>query len=154
MKFPLKEMKKDFIILSWCCLGDGGSGMHLGWTFSRGVFILPCTVVYKPQSCPFPSHRITKSQNSRDHLVPLLKQVPYSRSCRKASGLVLNIFREGDSISPSCLFQCFITLIVKEFFDFVWNLLCSSFCLLLLVLLFTTEKSPSQSTWLPCFGYL
>ena len=62
--------------------------------------------------------KITESQNYRGwkgpHEVieskPLLKQVPYSRSLKKASRWVLNISREGDSIaSLGSLFQGSVT---------------------------------------------
>ena len=50
---------------------------------------------------------------------------------------VLNISREGDStISLGSLFQCSVTLTVKNFFlMFIQNFLCSNLCPLPLVLL-------------------
>ena len=58
---------------------------------------------------------------------PLLKQVPHSRSRRKASRWVLNVSRGGDStISLGSLFQCSVTLTVMNFFVIVWNFVCSS----------------------------
>lgn len=67
-------------------------------------------------------HSITVSQSCRGWMGPLeniesnplLKQVPYSRSHRKASRRVLNISREGGSTtSLGSLFQHSITLKVK-----------------------------------------
>ena len=83
-------------------------------------------------------HRIIESQNCGDwkgpqetiKANPLLKQVPCSRSHRKASRQVLNISIKGDSTSSlGNLFQCSIILTVKRFCMFVWNILCSSFLL-------------------------
>ena len=68
---------------------------------------------------------------------PLLKQVPWNKLPRKVSRRVLNISMEGDTtISLDCLFQCSVTLTVKEIFlMFRWKLLSSSLCTVSLVLL-------------------
>jgi len=51
---------------------------------------------------------------------PLLKQLPYSRLCRKSSRQVLINSREGNSTaSLGSLFQCSVTLTVKKFFPHV-----------------------------------
>ena len=54
------------------------------------------------------------------------------------------------------LFQCSVTLTGKKFlFTFVWSFLCSSLCLLSLVLsLGITKNSLAPSTWLLPFRYL
>ena len=77
---------------------------------------------------------------------PSAKAVPYSKSHRKVSQRVSNVLRERDSTTfLGSLFQCSVTLKVSKFFlTFVWNLLCSSLCLLFPALLLgTTEKQAS-----------
>ena len=67
---------------------------------------------------------------------PLLKQVPYSRLHRKVSRRVLNISIRDLTASLDSLFQCSVTLTVKEIFlMFRWKLLSSSLCTVSLVLL-------------------
>ena len=83
---------------------------------------------------------------------PLLKQVFYNKLHRWVSRQALDIFLEGDSITPlGNLFQCSVTLTIKKFFCmFVWNFLCSSFKpLLLVLLLLTTVKSMVSPIYLP-----
>ena len=81
-------------------------------------------------------HNITESHDCRDwngHLEilessPPSEQAPYSRLHRWVSRWVLNISREGESItSLGSLFQCSITLTVKKFLCIlVQNFLCTT----------------------------
>ena len=74
---------------------------------------------------------------------PCRSRVTQSKLHRTLSRRVLNISREGDSItSLGSLFQGSVTLRGKKFFlMFSWNFLCFSLCPLPLVLsLGTTER--------------
>lgn len=90
-------------------------------------------------------------------LKPLLRQVPYSSSHRKASRWVLNISRDRNStIFLSSLFQCSVTLTGKKFFlVFALELLVFQFLPLPLILLLPViKKSLPPSIWLTHFIYL
>ena len=92
-----------------------------------------------------PTHRIIRVGRGLwrpSSPTPLLKQAPYSRSHRQASRWILNISRQGDSTtSLGRLFQSTTTLAAKKLFlVLLWNFLCASFCLLLLVLLLRATK--------------
>ena len=80
-------------------------------------------------------------------LTLLLRQVPYNMLHRQTFRWVVNFSIEGDSTtSLGNLFQCSITLTVMNFFFmFVWNILCSSFRPLLLILLLRTTKKSLAS---------
>lgn len=82
------------------------------------------------------------------------KAVPCSWLHRKASWWDLNVSWEGDSTAAmGSLFQCSVAL--KEVFPtFARNLLCSSLCPQLLVLLLhTTTKSLALCSWHLPFRY-
>ena len=136
-----------------------------GW--NEAVFKVPCTVSHSVIRCHAQflywyseaqyasvheyvfcnNHWITRVGRSSSPTA-LLKHFSYNRSHSKASRGVLNIRSEGDStISLGSLFQCSVTLIVKDFFlVFCGNSFVAAF---IRCLCSVAERNLAPSTWLP-----